>query len=83
MTAFHTGLFANRPEVDNGVEGLYLAGDWVKLPYPAMLMEAACMSGLLSANAILRRHGLREEPVYTVPLRGLLAQRPRVQRGAS
>jgi hypothetical protein len=40
-----------------------------------MLMEAACTSGLLAANAVLRRDGLREEPVESVPLRGLLAPR--------
>ena len=53
------------------------AGDWVALPCPAMLMEAACTSGLLAANLLLRRQGLREEPVESVPRRGLLAPRRR------
>jgi isorenieratene synthase len=75
FTAFHTGLYARRPTYDPGIENLYLAGDWVKLPYPAMLMEAATTSALLSANAILAKEGLRPEPVYSVPLKGLFAPR--------
>jgi len=73
FTAFHVGMHAGRPSVETGIPGLYLAGDWVKLPYPAMLMEAACMSGVMSANCVLARAGLQEEPVYSVPLRGIFA----------
>ncbi len=72
FTAFHVGMHAARPTTD-GVPGLVFAGDWVKLPFPAMLLEAACASGLLAANALLRREGLQEEPVRSVPLRGLMA----------
>jgi isorenieratene synthase len=75
FTAFHTGLYSRRPEHTTGVENLFLAGDWVKLPVPAMLMEAACTSALLTANEILSREGLQQEPVYTVPLKGLFARR--------
>jgi isorenieratene synthase len=83
FTAFHTGLYRTRPRTATGVKNLLLAGDWVKLPVPAMLMEAACTSGLLAANEILGREGLQQEPVYTVPLRGLLARRDgRDGRGA-
>ena len=57
------------------IPGLFLAGDWVKLPIPAMLMEAACSSGLMASNGILHSEGLAEDPVYTVPVRGLLAGR--------
>ncbi len=80
FTAFHTGLHADRPTTETGVEGLYVAGDWVRTPVPAMLMEAACTSALLAANGILDREGLQREPVYTVPLRGLLAGKPHRQR---
>ena len=72
FTAFHTGLHATRPEVKTTVPGLYLAGDWVKLPCPAMLMEASCTSGIMAANEILAREGLQQELLETVPLRGLL-----------
>ena len=71
--AFHTGLNQQRPGVTTGVPGFYLAGDWVKIPSPAMLMEAAFTSGLLAANEILTQLGLQQEPVYSVPLRGIFA----------
>ncbi|MBK7865034.1 MAG: FAD-dependent oxidoreductase [Archangiaceae bacterium] len=74
--AFHVGKAHARPGTDSGVPGLYCAGDWVQLDFPAMLMEAACSSGLVAANRIFASHGLQEEPVETVPLRGLLAGLP-------
>jgi isorenieratene synthase len=73
FTAFHTGLQADRPAYSTAVPGLFLAADWVKLPMPAMLMEAAATAGLLSANAILQEESLRQEPVFSVPRRGVLA----------
>jgi isorenieratene synthase len=75
FTAFHTGLYAHRPTYDPGINNLYLAGDWIRLPYPAMLMEAATTSALLSVNAILTKEGLRPEPIFSVPLKGLFAKR--------
>lgn len=76
FTAFHVGRDAGRPTVRTDVPGLVCAGDWVKLPFPAMLLEAACASGLLAANEILSRDGLCEEQVYSVPLKGLMAGMP-------
>ncbi len=76
FAAFHVGMANARPGTDTGVDGLYVAGDWVKLPFPAMLMEAAFSSGLVAANRILARDGLREELVESVPLKGLLAGVP-------
>lgn len=76
FTAFHVGMYKDRPEVESGVPGLYFAGDWVKLPFPAMLLEAACASGLWAANAVLREEGLREAQVVSVPLKGLMAGMP-------
>jgi isorenieratene synthase len=73
FSAFHTGLHRSRPEFKTEIADFYLAGDWVKIPTPAMLMEAAFTSGLLCANAILANHGLQEEPVYSVPLKGIFA----------
>ncbi|MEQ1506216.1 MAG: FAD-dependent oxidoreductase [Myxococcota bacterium] len=70
--AFHTGAWATRPTTEPGVPGLYLAGDWVKLPWPAMLMEGAQVSALCAANAILASVGVQGWPVYSVPQRGLL-----------
>lgn len=76
FTAFHVGCDAKRPSVETGTPGLVCAGDWVRLPFPAMLLEAACASGLWAANALLREDGLREEQVLSVPLRGLMAGMP-------
>ena len=56
-------------EVDN----LFVAGDHVRLPFPAFLMEAAATSGRLAANAICAADGVREAPIHTVDLRGPLA----------
>ncbi len=75
FTAFHVGMNSHRPGVESKVKGLVLAGDWVALPMPAMLMESAHTAGLLAANSICREHGLREYPVFSVPLRGAMAPR--------
>ncbi len=74
--AFHTGMHKTRPGYRTSVRGLYLAGDWVKLPIPAMLMEAAFTSGAMAANAILRELGLPEAPLHTVPREGILTGVP-------
>ena len=73
FSAFHTNLYRTRPGFITGIPGFYLAGDWVKLPVPAMLMEAAVTSALFSANEIFKKENLREEPVMTVPLKGVFA----------
>jgi isorenieratene synthase len=74
FAAFHVGTYADRAQVETGVAGIHLAGDWVRLSHPATLMEAACMTGALAANNVLREKGLREAPVYAVPERGILAR---------
>ncbi len=76
FTAFHVGQYASRPTVETGVPGLVCAGDWVKLPFAAMLLEGACVSGYAAANVLLRDAGLQEEPLVSVPLRGLMAGVP-------
>jgi isorenieratene synthase len=73
FTAFHTNLYKTRPTVKTEVENLFLAGDWVKLESPAMLMEAATTSALYAANLIFNNEGLKEESLHSVPLKGLLA----------
>ncbi|MBE0551620.1 MAG: FAD-dependent oxidoreductase [Ignavibacterium sp.] len=73
FTAFHTNLYKTRPTVKTDVENLFLAGDWVKLENPAMLMEAATTSAIVVTNSILKKEGLKEESILSVPLRGLLA----------
>jgi isorenieratene synthase len=73
FTAFHTNLFKYRPAVKTEIENMYLAGDWVKLDCPAMLMEAATTSAMYSVNDIFQNEGLQQEPVFSVPLKGILA----------
>jgi len=73
FTAFHTNLYADRAEPITEIPNLYLCGDWIKLPVPAMLMEAAATSALYATNAILIKEKLQEEPVYSVPQKGIFA----------
>lgn len=72
FTALHVGLRRGRPRVDSGVAGLFFAGDWVRLPCPAMLMEAAHTSARLAVDAICAREGVAGFTVDSVPLRGAL-----------
>ncbi|HET6487779.1 MAG TPA: FAD-dependent oxidoreductase, partial [Spirochaetia bacterium] len=74
FTAFHTGMHGTRPGPVTALPQLVLAGDWVRLPIPAMLMEAACTSAIIAANAVLDRVGLRQEPFWSVPETGLFAR---------
>jgi isorenieratene synthase len=73
--AFGLGSDATRPGVESDADGLYLAGDWVRMPFPCALMERAAASAALAANVVLRRAGAAPVPVRTVPPRGLLARR--------
>jgi isorenieratene synthase len=72
FTAFHTNLFKERPAFKTSIKNLYLAGDWVKLDCPAMLMEAATTSALHSVNDTLQNEGLQQDPIFSVPLKGVL-----------
>jgi len=73
FTAFHTGLFADRCSFASPVPNLFLAGDWIKIPTPAMLMEACTTSALFAVNEIFASEKLQQEEIYTVPLKGILA----------
>ncbi|HUC96895.1 MAG TPA: FAD-dependent oxidoreductase [Candidatus Polarisedimenticolaceae bacterium] len=73
FTAFYTNLNKSRPEFTTAISNLYLAGDWVKTGIPAMLMEGAYTSGIMCANSILSIQGLQEEPIRSVPTRGIFA----------
>jgi isorenieratene synthase len=73
FTSFHTNDHALRPQIKTRTRGFYLAGDWVKISSPAMLMEAAYTSGVLAANEILTLNDLKENQLYTVPKKGIFA----------
>lgn len=72
--AFRPGSYAPRPGVDAGPEGVALAGDFVRLPFPSALMEKAATTGILAANAVLASYGVEPEPVETIPPAGLLSK---------
>lgn len=71
--AFAPGQHRLRPSPRSPVEGLFFAGDWVRLPFPMTHMEAAFTCGMVCANHILEELGLRQEPVFSVAPRGLMA----------
>lgn len=71
--AFHTGLYNTRPEIKTEIPGVYLAGDWVRQDNCTMLMEAAYTSGAQAANYIFDAEGLRQNPLFSVPQKGILA----------
>lgn len=71
--AFHTNQYANRPEIKTDIPNLFLAGDWVKQDNCTMLMEAAYTSGAQAANYIMASEGIKENVLYSVPQKGILA----------
>ena len=77
--AFAPGSDAVRPTVATAHAGLALAGDFVRLPIPSALMERAVASGFLAANTLLAAQDIKPEPVYSVPLSGLLGRRARLR----
>jgi isorenieratene synthase len=72
--SFSAGSWADRPGIETDVDGLALAGDFVKLPVPSALMERAATSGMLAANHLLARQGVAGAPIWSVPRRGVLAR---------
>ena len=75
--AFALGSHRSRPRVATPVEGLALAGDFVRLDLPSALMERAVTSGFLAANHLLAPLGVRPEPIDCLPTRGMFAGRER------
>ncbi len=75
--SFAPGSHETRPGIQTPVQGLWLAGDYVKLPFPSALMERAVASGFRAANGIVAALGAHAEPIRTVSKRGLLAGRAR------
>lgn len=71
--SFAPGSDALRPGVETPVPGLWLAGDFVKLPFPSALMERAVASGFRAASGIAKALGAHEEPIPTIRTRGVLA----------
>lgn len=72
--AFPPGAHASRPTVQTADPAVTLAGDYVRLPFPAALMEAAVSSGFLAANTLLAAHEVTGETLWSVSPRGLLTR---------
>ncbi|MDJ0843917.1 FAD-dependent oxidoreductase [Crocosphaera sp.] len=66
FSGYPPNSYQNRPETVTEIDNLFLAGDWVKMPFPCGLMERAVSSGLLAANAILEKEGLQRRTLLTV-----------------
>lgn len=66
-----------RLETVSSLPGLLFAGDFVRLPVPVALMEAAVVSGVMAANAIRVARGAPPVAIWTVPLRGVLRRERR------
>jgi isorenieratene synthase len=73
FSGFPPHSYDQRPTSATPVPNLFLAGDWVKMPFPCALMERAVSSGFLAANEIISQEGLQRRPLYSVHPRGLLA----------
>lgn len=71
--SFTPGSHFLRPGVRTGVSGLYLAGDFVRLPVPSALMERATTSGMMAANEILATDNIAGIDLYSVPRRGTVS----------
>lgn len=71
--SFAPGSFRTRPTVTTNIEGLYLAGDYVKLPVPSALMERATTAGMMAANDILAKDRVIGADLFSVPRRGTVS----------
>lgn len=72
FSGYPPGSYAERPKTTTEINNLFLAGDWVKMPFPCGLMERAVSSGLLAANMILQKEGLQRRTLLTVNPEGVL-----------
>jgi isorenieratene synthase len=72
FSGYPPGSYGERPETSTDISNLIFAGDWVKMPFPCGLMERAISSGLLAANQILQREGLKRRSLLSVNPEGIL-----------
>ncbi len=62
----------DHPAVTTGIDGLVLAGDWIRAPLPVALMERAATTGFLAANELLAGWNVTGHDLFSPPRRGLL-----------
>jgi isorenieratene synthase len=74
FASFEHGLIKFRPYTDSldklNLKNVFLAGDWVRTPFPSALMERAVSTGRLAANEILLRDHVRQASLTVVNPRG-------------
>lgn len=74
FASFEKGLLSARPNVtflaEQGLNNIYLAGDWVKTAYPSALMERAVSTGREAANQILLKDHVRQASLTVTNLHG-------------
>lgn len=74
FASYEKGLYRYRPTVDmftkNGMRNLFLAGDWIKTPFPCALMERAVSTGRLAANECLIQDQVRQVDLTAVNPKG-------------
>ncbi len=66
-TLFNVGEANKHLGIVTPWENLFLCGDWVRHPAPAMYLERATTTGLAAANEILSGHGLAGWPILPHP----------------
>ncbi len=71
FSGFPPHSYGDRPETETAIPNLFLAGDWVKMPFPCGLMERAISSGLLAANGVCHSEGLQRRELLTVMPEGV------------
>lgn len=67
FTGYRVGHERYRPRIRSSVQGLFIAGDWVRVPSPVFAMERATLSALLAANSVLAAEGCELWPVHVGP----------------
>ncbi|HEX6929192.1 MAG TPA: FAD-dependent oxidoreductase, partial [Gammaproteobacteria bacterium] len=71
IIAPHPGFEQHRPATATSVDGLFLAGDWVRTGIPES-MESAVRAGFLAAEAAARGRGIELQlALPLLPMRGL------------
>lgn len=74
FASFERGLNPFRPTVDRfslmGLSNMFLAGDWIKTPFPSALMERAVSTGRMAANECLIRDRVRQVDLTVVNSKG-------------
>ncbi|MEM8640833.1 MAG: FAD-dependent oxidoreductase [Cyanobacteria bacterium P01_G01_bin.54] len=71
FSGYPPNSYQTRPTTETSIPNLMLAGDWVKMPFPCGLMERAISSGLLAANGVLHREGLKRRSLLSVNPEGV------------